>query len=374
MQAVLAQDTFEQLGVARLINAFGPLTRFGGSLMDPRVIEAMAEASRAYVDIIELQTSVGERLAELTRNEAAFVTTGASAGILLATAACISAPDARQPFSLPLAPGRRNQVIMHRCHRYRYDVVVPMVGAEIIEVGYAGAHFGTQPAELESAFTERTAAVLYVVSRLVSDGALPLETVIELAHRHQVPVIVDAAGEVPPRANLWGFTQAGVDLAIFSGGKAMAGPQPTGLVLGRKDLVDVCQLLSSPRHNVGRALKVGKEELVGVLRAVELFLERSDEDDLAAYDAVLDRLTAGLIGVQYAVDRQGFVPHLLVPFADTARRDRAIEQLRSGQPPIVVDRSTHEASLRISPSNLSLDEASIVAERVKEVYAGPGRA
>src|SRR5437764_6412271 len=294
---------YQDLGVRRFINASGTDTRRGGSRMPPVVVAAMAEAARHFVDMDELQLSVGARLAALTRNEAAYVTTGAAAGLTLATAACMVGADPARARQLPDVRGLRNQVVIHRVHRNPSDYAVRLLPLELVESGFPNHITPTEGWELEHALGEHTAAVLYVAGGWASAGALPLSMVAEIAHRRGVPVIVDAAAQLPPKENLWRFTQMGADLTIFSGGKDLCGPQSTGLIVGRRDLVDACFLLGAPHHGIARRFKVGKEEMVGLLAAVQQYVEHDEEARLQWTEDVVASLIERLGGPHLSVER-----------------------------------------------------------------------
>ncbi|MEM7034723.1 MAG: aminotransferase class V-fold PLP-dependent enzyme, partial [Chloroflexota bacterium] len=264
-------SVYEALEMRPVINANATLTKLGGSLMPPEVLEAMMEASRYFIDLHELQKRVGERIAEITQNEAAYVSSGAAAGLALATAACITGTNPDAIYQLPDLTGLKNEVIIHRSHRNGYDHGVRQVGVRVVEIGYTT---GTQRWELEQAINENTAAIFWFQGAMTGMGELPLPTVIEIAKSHGVPVVVDGAAQLPPVSNLWHFTkELGADLAVFSGGKDLRGPQPTGLIVGRRDLIEACTLNGSPNHSLGRPMKVGKEEMVGLLAAVERYLK-----------------------------------------------------------------------------------------------------
>src|SRR5205085_7270988 len=218
---------YQDLGVRRFINAAGTYTRLGGSRMPPVVVAAMAEAAHHCVDMDELQLRVGARLAALTRNDAAYVTSGAAAGLTLATAACMAGTDPGRARQLPEVRGLPNQVVMQRAHRNPYEYAVRLLPIELVEIGYPNQITPVEGGELEHALGEHTAAVLYVAGGWTSPGSLLLPMVAEIAHRRGVPVIVDAAAQLPPKENLWRFTQLGADLAILAGGRTLAARQPT---------------------------------------------------------------------------------------------------------------------------------------------------
>lgn len=288
----MTHNPYATLGLRRVINADARLTRLGGSLMPPAVLDAMRAAAGSYVDMFELQQQVGRRLAELTHNEAAYVATGAAAGLFVATLACMLGDDQAAVARWPDLTGKPNQVVIHRAQRIPYDLAVHQAGAQLVELGSAEA---TAPADLEAALNERTAAVLFVAGAHLAHGALDLAEVVQIAHARGVPVIVDAAAQLPPPENLWRFTRdIGADLAIFSGGKDLCGPQASGLVLGRADLIAACRLHGAPHQRLGRPMKVGKEEMLGLLAAVERYLQIDHAARIAGFERTVAEWIAEL--------------------------------------------------------------------------------
>jgi L-seryl-tRNA(Ser) seleniumtransferase len=259
---------YERLNMRRVINADATLTRLGGSLMSPNVLDTMRDAAGSFVDMYELQRVVGARLAELTRNEAAYVATGAAAGIVLATLAAMNGGDlATIARFTETGEAPRDEVIIHRVHRIPYDPAIRLAGARIVEIGN---RLQTFPWELEAAISPRTAMIFFAAGMHLAPGALSLEQTIEIAHAHGVPVVVDAAAQLPPTENLWRFTRDfGADLAIFSGGKDLRGPQASGLLVGANSMIEAVAVNGSPHQRLARPMKVGKEEMIGLLAAVE---------------------------------------------------------------------------------------------------------
>lgn len=371
---------YETLGVKHVINADARLTRLGGSLMPEPVLQAMREAARSYVDMFELQQQVGRRLAALTNNQAAYVATGAAAGLFLSTLACMLGPERLGAIPWPAGADARDEVIIHRAQRIPYDLAVRQAGARLVEIGTQAA---TTPAELDAAIGARTAAVLFIAGAHLSQGALPLAEVLRIAHARSVPVIVDAAAQLPPPENLWRFTREyGADLAIFSGGKDLCGPQASGLVLGRPDLIAACQAHGAPHQRLGRPMKVGKEELLGLLAAVELYLQH----DHAARIAGFERTVAGWI------DTLGRLPGLVAEraFPNEAgqptprlllRCDPAVcgmsgaelrEQLWAGDPSIAVAAAGTDG-IFMSPDLLEPGQEQLIVERIVQLLAGAAR-
>lgn len=282
---------YERLGLRTIINARGTHTRLGGTLILPEVLDAMREAAGAYVVLEELQAKASEVIARATGAEAGMVTGGAAAGLVLGTAACIAGTEIRKIEQLPDTTGLRHEAIMHRTHRNGYDHSVRAAGAKIVEIGYA---HGTQPRHLAEAIGERTALVVYLMSPWAGRGALSLWETCEVAHQHGIPVLVDAAAVLPPAENLRRFIDEGADLVAFSGGKGLNGPQGSGILAGRADLIAAAAANGSPNHSVGRAAKAAKEDIVGLIVALESYLKRDHAADHARWQAQSDYLVARL--------------------------------------------------------------------------------
>ncbi|CAN5687164.1 aminotransferase class V-fold PLP-dependent enzyme [soil metagenome] len=260
---------YERYGIARIINASGATTTVGGTRMVPEAAAAMIEATESFVVITDMNARVGEVIADVTGAEAGYVTAGSASGMLLAVAACITGPDPAFAKRLPDTTGMRNEVVIHRCQHISYEQMFRAPGAKLIEIGGLSR---TREWELEAAINDRTAAVAYVDSFSAVDGALDFPTIVEIAHRHSVPVIVDAASTLPPAGHLTRWIAQGADLVIYSGGKGIRGPQDSGLLAGRKDLIDAARMHGSPNAGIGRGMKVSKEAMAGLLAALEWFM------------------------------------------------------------------------------------------------------
>lgn len=366
---------YTRLGIRPLINATATLTKLGGSLMPPEVLEAMTEASRSFVDLNELQQRIGERIAALTHNEAAYVCTGAAAGLTLATAACVAGKNPAAIANFPDLTGLKNEVIIHRTHRNGYDYAVRQVGVKVVEIGSAA---GTTPQELEAAISAQTAAIFWFQGAMTGFGDLPLPEVIHVAKRHDIPVIVDAAAQLPPVSNLWSYTQMGAALAVFSGGKDLRGPQASGLILGRRDLIEACALNGSPNSSIGRPMKVGKEEMAGLLAAVERYLkldhaarERYCEQTVSEWNEALSRLPGVSARRDFPNEAGQPLPRSIVTVeTDTAGidRDAILEQLLAGDPAIVAASCGTDA-FYLNPMTLEPGEEQIVLERLTQIIS-----
>lgn len=273
-------DIYKELGVKTLINCAGTYTIIGGSKMSENTLEAMNQAARYHVVIKDLQQKIYVELAKMTHNEAARVTAGAMAGVYITIATCIS-----KKFNKPLRYISKEdiskcEVIIHRAHRNPYDRGLETLGVKLVELGYPNNINPVTEEEFGYAFSEHTVAVLYLPScngGWVPPGALDLGSVIKISQKHDVPVVVDAAAQLPPKSNFWNFTEAGASAVCFSGGKDIRGPQTTGLVLGKKSLLDYFDANNFPVYGIGRMYKVGREELAGIYCAVKEYMEK-DED------------------------------------------------------------------------------------------------
>jgi D-glucosaminate-6-phosphate ammonia-lyase len=395
-----AETIYEEFGVPHVVNAAGTKTRIGGSRIRPEAVEAMRAASEAFVRLSDLQMAASERIAAATGAEAGYVTPGATAALALGTAACIAADDIGVMSRLPDTTDVASEVVMPRTHRTSYDHALRAAGATIIDVGTNDRNLGTgsrnvEPWEVADAIGPETAAVAYVEKPYTEP---PLDIVAEIAHDHGVPVVVDAAAELPPTSNLSSFVERGADLVAFSGGKAIRGPQTTGILAGRADLVasvaaqhldmhaaeavyePPCELVDPdrlggvPRQGIGRPMKVGKEELVGLLRALDLFMEE-DHDALAEewtdrshrIAAALNRLN----GVETNIttdDKTAIAPEVVVEVdADVAgvSATEVVGCLRREEPRVFVGAdSLPEGAFTVNPMCLTDEETEYVLERI----------
>ncbi|MDQ3780189.1 MAG: aminotransferase class V-fold PLP-dependent enzyme, partial [Chloroflexota bacterium] len=275
--------------------------------------------------------------------------------------------------AFPCRPGEA-EVIVHTSQRNGYDYAARQTGARMVEVGET-------PGEMRAAITEQTACILWFAGAHYAEGALPLTDVIPIAREHGVPVLVDAAAQIPPIANLWHFTRdLGVDAAIFSGGKALRGPQCSGLVLGKPEIIAGCRANGNPNHSIGRPMKAGKEELVGLLAAVEWSLAQDEPAQLAEYEAAVQRWIDGLQGIDGISVERGYPseagqPHgrALVRFGLNSgiSRDEAVAALWDGTPRVAVA-TIGDDTIALNPQTLEPGEDAIVLVRLREILGWPG--
>jgi D-glucosaminate-6-phosphate ammonia-lyase len=391
---------YEDLGVKRVINAAGPLTRLGGNHVAPEVLDAMVEAAASHVVMDELQQRAGTVIAELTGAEAGYVVSGAAAGLTLAAAACVAGLDPAAMDQLPDTTGLRNEVVVQRGHRNAYDHALRAAGIAFVEAGYLGypGAGGTYPWQLEVAITERTAAIACPI--FDTPGTLSLPEVAEIARRHRLPVIVDASASLPPRTNLRRFIAEGADLVVYSGGKAIGGPQASGILAGRADLitsaalqhldmdvrmptwvrrqlVEQGTLRGIPHQGLGRAMKAGREEIAGLVVALRRYAAGDDAADLRRWQGMLSRIAeplADIAGLQVHV-RTG--PRQPVPMlAITIDADivgftayDAVNRLLAGDPAVAVAETDAErGTIVVNPMVLTDDEAELVGDRLRTLF------
>lgn len=364
-------DFYGELGVRRVLNAAATLTVVGGSLMPDEVLAAMRAAASSYVDMHELHEAAGRRVAELTRNEAAYITAGCAAALVLGTLGAITKGEPDAIMRMPDGDGLPTEVVMHTAHRIPYDPAIRLAGGRIVQIGNVLQTFEW---ELEAAITDRTAAVLWVAGSHLPQAALDLPTTIRIAHRHGVPVIVDAAAQLPPVDNLWHFTrELGADAAVFSGGKALRGPQASGLMVGTREFVEAARANGSPHQRLARAMKAGKEEIAGLVRALELFVARDHVSDQAAWEDTVRVWVAALNDVKGLRAIREFpneagqpVPRVRVTVdSETCgiTADDVRGRLWAGDPRVLVLRADQN-SFHITPDTLRPGEALTVAERI----------
>jgi len=355
----LTGNLYKELGVRRVINACSTATHLGGSIPDPRVMEAMDEASKQYVILMELHERVGEEIAIMTGSEAALVTSGATSALQLAAAACVMRGSGLEDFSIyplerlqpidgpwkeliqkiPDASLTKNEIIVQRGHLSAYSYAYRTVGCNLKVVANG------DPEQIEAAISDRTAAV--ACGAFSRGNCLPLNEVVEIAHRNGILVIVDAASGVLPRSKITSYTSIGADLVAISGGKQIGGPNDTGMLCGKKNLVDMAKLQISPFNGIARASKVDRTQIVGLLVALRIFLEKTADEEVAEF--ALWRKNAEWIASELAnvssvvsskvVSRSPSSVRAMITFNDSISAADLAFNLRKGDPSIWVETS-----------------------------------
>lgn len=406
----IGDSIYDRIGSERIINAGGTKTRFGGPRIREEAADAMREAAKYCANITDLQEVASKRLQAVTGAEAGHVTSGASAALTLATAACITRMDYGKMARLPNTEGIPNEVLIPRYMRNTYDHAFRDAGAKIVDIGHCDFSHGQETSnvelwEIEDAITENTAAIGFVP---LPGNQITLERVTQVADQNDVPVIIDGAGTLPPTNNLTRYIEHGANLVAFSGGKGIRGPQGTGFLIGDGPLVEAAavqhldmdvhrtvwerstrashdQVQSGvPRHGIGRGFKVGKEDIIGFLTALDLFV---DEDTGNLQDQWMWRLRAikdliediptvdsaitpeQLINPSDAIYRSEILPTLQVFIEDPdLTAVEIVKSLNRGHPPIYVGaRDVENNSFSINPFSLTDDEAVLVGQRIQEL-------
>ena len=369
-------EIYRRLGVTPAIVASGATTMYGGSKLRPEVVDIMEKASRTMVNLDHLNVAAGRVIAEITGAEAGLVTSGAAGGLVLQAAAVMAGKDPATMARLPSAHGLKNEIVMHKSHRFPYDQCYTSTGAKIVDIGDGRR---CQPWELEAAINENTAAVAYLFSGFLTRRAIPLEQVVEIAHARDVPVIVDAASYLPPRANLRRFTDAGADMVQFSGGKAVRGPQGAGILAGRADLIEAAYANASPHQFIGRGMKVAKEEIVGLVEALRIFVNEDEEAETRRFTEMCQQVVDALIespGLEVSVMHDEWdylIPHAVMRFTRDWRgpsRDEVNDAMAAGDPPIYMHNIYNPDELAVDPFNLDEQELEIVIRRLREALLG----
>jgi L-seryl-tRNA(Ser) seleniumtransferase len=391
-------SVLDRFGLVRRINAAGTLTRLGGRPMAPEVAAAMAEAAGLSLDIAALQQVASERIAAHLGAEAGMVTTGASAALTLAAAACLAGNDFARMAALPFADGFPNEILLPRTHRTMYSRALSAAGARLVDLGHndrgtgAGVR-GLEAWEIDAAITPRTAAFAFTAT---PETIATLPAIAAHCRARGLPVIVDAAAQLPPRENLRRLIAMGADLVAFSGGKAIGGPQASGILAGRADLVGsaLAQQLdmdiraevwtppallapiirgAAPPHGIGRGFKAGKEEIIGLLVALERFAGTDEAAETAALAARLSRIAAalgGLNSVRAEIGHSGRAPILAVTLDPPSRAVAAAAALLAHDPPVHVgERRVAEGALLVDPQSLAPDDDATLATALRAACA-----
>lgn len=361
-------EAYRRVGVEPVINGVGTVTILGGSIMPPEVVDAMVQASKHFVPLRELQAKVGDRIAQLIGVPAAMISCGAASAITCGTAAAVTAGDDEKLAILPDTAGMKNEIIQQKAHRTGYEAQMELVGAKTVWV--------ETREELERACNERT-AMMFFLNKADPLGRLKRSEWIEVAKAHGVPTMNDAAADVPPPDRLRAYVEEGFDMVIFSGGKGLLGPQASGLLLGRPDLIEAARKAISPNGGIGRGMKVGKEEIMGLVAAVERYLKVDHAAERRELDSRAERVmqelreVSGVFCATHVPDIANHVPHVLVDWSEEGlglSSESAVERLLAGSPPVAVSR-LGAGQLRISMWMLRPGEDLIVAERLKALFS-----
>ncbi len=372
--ATASRDYFSELGVRPFINAAGTFTTLTASLMPPQVMEAMNYASKQFVPLNDLHDAVGKRLAESIGVEAVMVTSGAAAALTVGTAACITGKNPDFIKRIPDLKGMKSEVIIQKSHRYGYDHAVRNCGIKMIEVETAE--------ELEKAVNERTAMMLFF-NDADPKGKIKLEEFIALGKKRRIPTFNDAAADVPPTDHLSKYCKSGFDLVTFSGGKGIRGPQSAGLLLGRKELIEAARLNCSPNSDsIGRGMKVNKEEMVGMMVAVEMYLKRDAAAEWKEWERRAKVITDS-VAQNKAIKSEvhvppiaNHVPHITLSWEKAALKltaDNVRKQMRESKPSIEIAPNSSPAEDAVQEIGIGVwqmqpGEAEIVARRLREVF------
>ena len=366
----IALDLFKELGVTPVINANVTMTFLSGSLMRPEVMDAINSTAHDFANMHELQDKIGDKIAEMLQCEAAMVTSGAACAMVLGTAAAITGTDENKIKLLPNLPGPRPEVIMQKSHRYVFDQAITTTGAVIVEVD--------GPGEMQKAINSNTVMALFF--NAAGKSSISHEEFVAIAKRNNIPSFIDAAADVPPVGNLFKYQKMGFDLVTFSGGKMIRGPQSTGLLFGRKDLIEAAKLNHSPHEApIGRPMKVNKEEMFGMYVALKSYLERDHEAEWQDWLNRIERIKLKLETIS-SVKGETHIspgpanafPSMLVSWDPSKVKISPTDvynELKNGTPSIVanVRKEGNKEMLTVGVVLLKPEQVDIVAIRIKEI-------
>jgi uncharacterized pyridoxal phosphate-dependent enzyme len=362
-------NVYEELGVTTVINGQGTMTVLGGSLPRPEVEAVMALAGQHFVSIMELEAAAGKRIAEMLKLPEGYttaVTSGAAGAMQSGLAGILTGDNEQYIRQLPDLTGLKSEVIIQKSHRNPFDHQLRGTGAKLVEVETAE--------DVRNAISPKT-AMMHFSNFANDDGKIKVEEWLKLAKQANIPAMIDAAADTPPVSHLWDYANMGYDLVTFSGGKAMRGPQCAGLLIGRKDLVGYALLNNSPYEDtLGRGQKVGKEEIVGMVKAVELYLSEDHEMLTQEWQKRLDTISrqvtkiAGVTTANLVPGIANHVPSMLISW-DPARISitprEVSETLRKSKPSIVLERNAK--GIEMNSFMLQPGEAEIIGERLTQV-------
>lgn len=362
----LARDFFKELGLRTFINAAGTYTSMTGSLMSNEVTSAISYGATEYVNLDELHDKVGERIAELLNCEYATVSSGAFGAMTIGLAGVMCGMDEKKVAQLPDTTGLNDEVIVQKAHDIGYTHALINTGAKIVQV--------TTAKELEKAINKKT-AMLWFLNANTEQGEIKWEEFITLGKKHGIPTFIDCAADVPPVENLYKFTKLGFDLVAFSGGKGIRGPQSAGLLLGRRKLIEAARLHTPPRGTtIGRGMKVNKEEVLGMMVALELYLAKDHKKEWELWESQIKLISDSALSVDgveteiHVPPHANHVPSLRIRWDENIvkiSKDDMRKQLRDGHPSI--ETVGNKEAVGITTWMMEPGQERIVARRVKEI-------
>lgn len=365
------RDLFKELGLRTFINCAGPFTSMTGCLMPEEVLNTIKSTGQHYVDLGTLQDRVGERIAELLKCEAAVVSSGCFGAMSIGIAGAISGMDHKIVEQLPDTSDLKNEVILQESHMGGYTRAITNIGAKIILV--------KTPEDLQRAINEKT-ALLWFLNKYNNKGEINDEQWVSMGKKYNIPTFNDCASDIPPVDNLFKYTRMGFDLVAFSGGKGLRGPQSAGLLLGKKKYIDAAKLHTPPQVNIGRGMKVNKEEILGMLVALEIYLAKDHEKEWKMWEEQTKHIqqaidsVAGVNSEIYLPEIANEVPTLRVTWDHTKIKSTYAEirqQLRSGNPSIEI--WPHDENMQITTWMMEPGQERFVAIRIKEVLEAASR-
>ncbi len=364
----LRRDFFKELGLRTFINAAGTYTSMTGSLMPKEVVEAISYGANEYVNLDDLQDKVGERIAELLECEYATVSSGCFGAMSIGMAGILTGKDPKKVKQLPNTEGMKNEVIMQESHSIGYAQALTNVGAKVVRVKTAK--------QLERAITDKT-CMLWFLNAHTDRGEIKWEEFIALGKKHNIPTFIDCAADVPPVENLFRFTKMGFDLVAFSGGKGLRGPQSAGLLLGKREYIEAARMHTPPRgETIGRGMKVNKEEVLGMLAALELYLEKDHRKEWEMWESQIQLISDSansVVGVETEIHVPPYanhVPSLRIRWDEKKVKitpNEVRKQLTEGHPSIQTVGDSK--SVGMTTWMMVPGQERIVAKRVKEILS-----
>ena len=362
---VAKRDILKELGIRTFVNAAGTYTAMTASLMHDEVIETIKEGAKQFAMLDEVQDRVGEKIAELCHAEAATVTAGCWSALVLGMAGVLTGMDMKKVAQLPDVTGMKAEVIVQKGHNIGYVHALTNTGATIVEIETVQ--------ELEKAISEKT-AMMWFLNSYAPSGKIQHEEWVAIAKKHKIPTMIDMAADVPPASNLWKYNDLGFDLVCVSGGKAIRGPQSAGILMGRKDLIAAARLSAPPRGgNIGRGMKVNKEEVLGMYVALEKYINQDHDAEWKMWEGKIDSIAksvSSITGVTTEVSVPPVANHTPLLFIKwdetkikTTNKDLMLK-LRNGSPSIEV--MANGTGINITVFMLKEGEEKIVAKRVRE--------